>query len=86
MFAIKDAAFWLLVIFAAIYILGNIGTGSLTTMEQVKGLEPDLLQQKFIKYADSNSINYIDLLKKLKGRRDLNFVIESHWNKKGMML
>lgn len=30
----KDTAFWLLVIFAAIYILGNIGTGSLATWDE----------------------------------------------------
>lgn len=30
----KDKVFWLLFIFAAIYILGNIGTGSLTTWDE----------------------------------------------------
>ncbi|MCX5703785.1 MAG: glycosyltransferase family 39 protein [Candidatus Omnitrophica bacterium] len=32
--AIKDKVFWLLTIFAAIYIVGNIGTGSLTTYDE----------------------------------------------------
>lgn len=30
----KDIVFWLLLIFAAVYILGNIGTGSLTTWDE----------------------------------------------------
>src|SRR3989338_2980517 len=31
---LKDKIFWLLLIFASIYILGNIGTGSLTTWDE----------------------------------------------------
>lgn len=53
------------------------------TREQVMGVESDAIQQKFISFAQNNGIEYLNLLDELKGRADLNFMIDSHWNRKG---
>jgi hypothetical protein len=53
------------------------------TKEQLLGAEDVKFQGEFQAFAKKNSLEYIDLLALLKGRSDLNFVIDSHWNKKG---
>ena len=51
--------------------------------EQIKGLEPDTLQRKFVAYATERGIDYLNLLDWINGRRDLNYIIDSHWNNRG---
>ncbi len=56
---------------------------AIPTKEQVLGAEKDDIQRPFAKFVRRSGIQYIDLLGPLKGRRDLNYTIDSHWNKKG---
>jgi hypothetical protein len=53
------------------------------TKEQLLGVESTGFQEEFRVFAQKKNLEYIDLLDFLKDKRDLNFVIDSHWNKKG---
>lgn len=53
------------------------------TREQVIGVEKDTLQKKISEFCREKNIDCLDLLVSLKGRKDLYFVIDSHWNNNG---
>ncbi|MBN1406078.1 MAG: hypothetical protein JW946_06125 [Candidatus Omnitrophica bacterium] len=53
------------------------------TKEQALSIEPLDIQKKFAVFANENGLNYLDLFPLFAHRKDLNFVIDPHWNKKG---
>lgn len=53
------------------------------TKEQLVGADSIKFQNDFVEFAKANRLEYIDLLPHLSGRQGLNFVIDSHWNKRG---
>ena len=53
------------------------------TKEQMHAMESDAIQKRFSQLSRDHNIECLDLLPYLKGRHDLNFVIDSHWNRKG---
>jgi lysophospholipase L1-like esterase len=53
------------------------------TKEQMLGAESDEYRRKFVEFTEKNNIKYVDFLELFKGRKDLNFTIDCHWNIKG---
>ncbi len=53
------------------------------TREQVLGVQSDDFIKTFMQFTDTQGINAINLMPVMKGRKDLNFIIDSHWNRKG---
>ncbi|MBN1405713.1 MAG: hypothetical protein JW946_04270 [Candidatus Omnitrophica bacterium] len=53
------------------------------TKEQMLSIEPIDIQKKIAAFFNDNKLDYLDLFPSLVHRKDLNFTIDSHWNKKG---